>query len=190
MFRIVLLCRVLLLSIFCLAFCAQTFAADHVYMNIVGNQGSFQGDPKSPHGREWIPVTQYNMSLEKPRDAATGQAAGKRQHDPIRITKEVDEASPKILKAASTGGHLKQVVFQVYRTGAGGREELYETIRLINPIISSVHASGGGAGKSSAPQEELSFAYEEIQYTYTEQKAPGSMKAEPGLAKPLLPSPR
>lgn len=190
MLRLVFLCRVLLLSVFCWAFGAQAYAADKVYMNVVGNQGSIEGDAKSPHGRAWIPVQQYNFSLEAPRDAATGHASGKREHEPIRVIKDMDAASPKLLQAATTGGHIKQVTFQVYRVGAGGREELYETIRLVNPIISGVHASGGGAGKSSAPQEELSFAYEEIQYNYTQQKAPGSMKAEPGLVKPLPPSPR
>lgn len=170
MLRFVILCRVSVLCAFCGAFCTQTFAADKVYMNVVSNQGPIQGDPKSPHTGKGISVNQFSFSLEAPRDAATGQASGKRQHEPIKIVKDVDTASPKLFKAATSGGHLKQVVFQVYRIGPGGREELYETISLKNPILSSVHSTGG---KSSAPQEELSFSYEEIQYSYTQQKPSG-----------------
>lgn len=181
----VLLRRVLLFSVFCFAFGAQSFAAENVYMTIVGPQGAIKGEAKSPHGSEWIPVTQFSMSLEAPRDVATGQASGKRQHEPLKVLKKMDAASPKLERAASSGERLKEVVFQVYRTGPGGREELYETIRLMNPMISSIHATGGATAKSGqAPQEELTFTYEKIEYTYTQQnpartvQAPTSVKAE------------
>jgi hypothetical protein len=36
-----------------------------------------------------------NSSAPSPRDAASGQASGKRQHQPVTVRKEVDAASPK-----------------------------------------------------------------------------------------------
>ncbi len=38
---------------------------------------------------------QKSASIQSPRDTASGQASGKRQHKPVTIRKEVDAASPK-----------------------------------------------------------------------------------------------
>ena len=37
-----------------------------------------------------------SSSAPSPRDAASGQASGKRQHQPVTVRKEVDAASPKL----------------------------------------------------------------------------------------------
>lgn len=39
--------------------------------------------------------TAGSSDVKSPRDAASGQASGKRQHEPVRIIKEVEPASPK-----------------------------------------------------------------------------------------------
>ena len=47
------------------------------------------GDPDRPLIAGTVP---------NPRDSASGQATGKRQHKPITITKEWDAASPQLMK--------------------------------------------------------------------------------------------
>jgi len=40
-------------------------------------------------------ATETLKSAPAPRDAASGQSSGKRQHDPVVVTKQTDAASPK-----------------------------------------------------------------------------------------------
>jgi hypothetical protein len=41
-------------------------------------------------------INNSHSNIKSPRDAATGQASGKRQHEPITIKKELDKSSPKL----------------------------------------------------------------------------------------------
>lgn len=55
-------------------------------------------------------VTAVTSEVVAPRDAATGQASGKRQHKPIKIVKEWDAASPQLKVETPTGGDHGTVV--------------------------------------------------------------------------------
>jgi type VI secretion system secreted protein Hcp len=64
----------------------------------------------------------FSYAAMSPRDAASGQASGKRQHSPIVVTKMVGAASPQIFQALTTNEVLKSVVFPAQR----GREWLHD----------------------------------------------------------------
>lgn len=49
----------------------------------------------SGHATETMKSPTASSNVAQPRDAATGQASGKRQHQPLTIKKEVDAASPQ-----------------------------------------------------------------------------------------------
>jgi hypothetical protein len=53
--------------------------------------GDVNGD-----GRADLTATKSSGSTPSPRDAASGQPTGKRQHQPVTVRKEVDAASPKL----------------------------------------------------------------------------------------------
>jgi Type VI secretion system effector, Hcp len=64
--------------------------------------GDVNGDGKadvtangSAHASGNAVINTSHSNIKSPRDIATGQASGKRQHQPITIRKEVDAASPK-----------------------------------------------------------------------------------------------
>jgi hypothetical protein len=64
--------------------------------------GDVNGDGKadvtangSAHASGNAVINTSHSNIKSPRDIATGQATGKRQHQPITIRKEVDAASPK-----------------------------------------------------------------------------------------------
>jgi len=64
------------------------------YLRVVGTkQGEIRGSvtQKGREGR--IAVIAMSHEFLSPRDASTGMAAGKRQHKPLSITKEIDRAS-------------------------------------------------------------------------------------------------
>jgi Type VI secretion system effector, Hcp len=69
-------------------------------------QGQFQGS----HGPT-IPIDAIGHEMiVSPRDPASGLPTGKRQHEPIAITKEIDKSSPLILGALVTNETLTQVL--------------------------------------------------------------------------------
>jgi type VI secretion system secreted protein Hcp len=48
-------------------------------------------------------VLAFDFGTETPRDAATGQASGRRQHAPITLVRQTDSASPLLLQALAGG---------------------------------------------------------------------------------------
>ena len=77
--------------------------ATHVAVGDVNGDGRADvmvSNKNSAHATEAAASTAADSSKDQaPRDAASGQASGKRQHQPITITKETDKATP--LDAAS-----------------------------------------------------------------------------------------
>src|SRR5215471_12101292 len=78
------------------------------------------------------------MELDIPHEAATGHASGKRQYQPITVTKEWGAASPQILQAAATNETLSTVSLRFVHTTSTGVEETSQTITLTNATISEV----------------------------------------------------
>ena len=92
------------------------------------------------------------VTAAAPRDMATGMASGKRMHKPFTITKEVDKASPLLMKACASGQHFPQVDVQL---GSG------EKYTLTDVMVASDQKSSG----SDRPMETISFTYQKIEMT-------------------------
>ena len=101
--------------------------ANAFYVSIEGEaQGKFKGEAAfSKFGAGKITGVSFFMETVSPRDVATGQASGKRQHKPIRFTKEWGAASPQIYQALVTNEVLKSVLFEFVRTDSKGAEEVH-----------------------------------------------------------------
>jgi type VI secretion system secreted protein Hcp len=142
-------------------------AAVDAYMKIDGvKQGPFKGEGKRNGSTQWIPIITVAQAVEGPRrDAATGQASGKRQHKPIEITKETDASSPQLARAAAGRETLREVVIEFVRRGPQEKEQVYQTITLTNAIVSSFQKRGvspaGRTGKTE--QEEIEITYQTIE---------------------------
>jgi type VI secretion system secreted protein Hcp len=181
-----------LISVLCVGLAVPAYAGTSIYMSITGGKpGEFAGDSKSPHGSQWILIEKIDESAVSSRDASSGRASGKRQHETIKVVKLIDASSPQLRKAETTGEHLKEVVFEFYRPNGKDKEEVYETIRLSDAIISSIQDRGAnGAGHDVRPTEEISFEYEKIEFTYAQQKQAPGVKQAPAVLKPSAPPPR
>jgi type VI protein secretion system component Hcp len=92
------------------------------------------------------------VTTAAPRDMATGMASGKRMHKPFTITKEIDRASPLLMKACASGQHFPQVDVQL----ASG-----EKYTLTDVMVASDQKSSGG----EKPTETISFTYQKIEMT-------------------------
>lgn len=173
--------RVGLSAVLCLTLLASpAYAAIEAYVMIKGTkQGQFKGEVTHKGSNQWIPVIAISHGVQSPRDNATGQASGKRQHKPITITREWGAASPQLERARATSELLELVVIEFVRPGPKGEEQVYQTIRLTNALISRINrngnqASGRAAGKDTHEQEEISFTFEKIEILYANGKKTGT----------------
>jgi type VI secretion system secreted protein Hcp len=108
-------------------------------------QGSFSTTP--------IAVAGFSHAIISPRDLASGLPTGKRQHQPILITKHIDATTPKLLEALVTNENLPTVTITLVQ---GGNNVM--TIKLTNASISQYGAHG--------ESETWSFTYQKIEWTW------------------------
>jgi type VI secretion system secreted protein Hcp len=161
--------RFVLGSVLCLAIAWPLSAATGAYIKIEGTkQGQFKGEEVRQGSKQWIPVISVNYQVESPRDSATGQSSGKRQHHPVRITMEQSAVSAQLKKALQTNEHLREVVIEFVRAGAQGKEQVYQTITLTDATIATIEAVHGSNAKNGHEGEAVSFAYEKIQVTHAQ----------------------
>ncbi|HKA11260.1 MAG TPA: type VI secretion system tube protein TssD [Candidatus Dormibacteraeota bacterium] len=135
------------------------------YVSIQGaKQGKFKGEGAHAH-KNVIPAHSFSYEVISPRDVATGQATGKRQHSPVTISKEWGAASPQLFQAAVTNEPLQSVLFEFPVTDARGVEVVHHTIKLTNASVASYkmytaeHATSG----HTFELEDVSFTFQKIQ---------------------------
>jgi type VI secretion system secreted protein Hcp len=164
--------------VYLLLLTAMTFSCFNVsgqnnqhYLEVKGKiQGEIKGDVIEKGKEGLIKVTAFQHEIVSPRDVASGQATGKRQHKPLVITKELDKASPLLYKALTTNEDLSEVNLSLYRpavnkVGSGsGIIQLYFTIKLTDANITGIRLWTNDKG---APMEDVSFTYQKITWTYT-----------------------
>jgi type VI secretion system secreted protein Hcp len=100
--------------------------AGNFFISIKGNK---QGQFKAETGKNSteIPIYGFSYGVTSPRDPATGQSTGKRQHKPITIYKEWGVCSVQMFQALVTNEVLEP----------DGKEATYMEIRLTNAAISA-----------------------------------------------------
>ena len=141
------------------------------YVTIQGTKtDSFHGESRRKSHEQAITGLEFLYEVTAPRDLATGQATGKRQHKPITITKEWGAASPQIFQALVNNEVLKSVLFEFMETAPEGKEVVAYTIRLINATISQFRQYIGNIDNfvyDSTPDslelERVSFTFETIE---------------------------
>ena len=150
--------------------------AHEFYFTIKGNkQGAFKGESSKPAHKAKIQGLAFEYSVSSPRDSATGQASGKRQHKPVRIVKEWGAATPQIFTACVTNETLTEVNIEFFKTSADGKESVYQTIKLTNATVEKIEqftssALGDGGGSSSARHSAAADTHELEAVSFTFQK--------------------
>ncbi len=99
-----------------------------------------------------------------------GGGAGKANFQDLSITKYVDKASPVLLKAVTTGKHIKSATLTVRK--AGDKPLEYIVINLDDILVTSI--STGGSGGEDRLTENVSLNFARVGVKYSEQKTDGS----------------
>ncbi|MEO7312914.1 MAG: Hcp family type VI secretion system effector [Chitinophagaceae bacterium] len=144
-------------------------------------KGQKQGDIKgsvTQKGREGkIMVIAVSHEIVSPRDAASGQATGRRQHKPFVITKEIDKSSPLLYNALVTNENINSWELMFYapqvRVGEGaGAEVNHYTVKLTNARIVDVKSvmlnNKNPELVKFAEYEEVAFVYQKIEWTWVD----------------------
>jgi type VI secretion system Hcp family effector len=143
-------------------------SATNIYCTVVGaKQGTFQGDTALHGDATTIAVYALTQELKVPVDAASGLGAGKLQHSPVTIVKELDKSSTQFFIAAVSNETLRSVTCTFYRTTNEGMVRPYYKIALTNAAVVEFKDSGDGVnGTAQADEHEhISLTYQKITLT-------------------------
>lgn len=100
----------------------------------------------------------FGYSAKSPRDVASGQASGRRQHGPVVVTKLVGTGSPQIFQALTTNEVLKSVVVVLPGEGGSGY-----TVKLRNAGVSEIKQYTEVVNGQAAVLEDVSFTFQSIE---------------------------
>ncbi len=143
------------------------------YMTLQGQkQGEIKGGVTQKGRAGWIALLGFAYGIETPFDAASGLPSGKRQHKPVVIRKEIDEASPKLFEAMVTNETLTSVKIEFWRP----YPEIvspYFFVLLTNAQITGV-ALTPSDGEDAHEIEQIQFVYQRIEVTWV----PGGESAQ------------
>jgi type VI secretion system secreted protein Hcp len=142
-------------------------AAYDFYMSVTGQtQGEIKSEVQNPLGD--MPCQALVFSETSPRNAQTGQVTGRRQYQPVTITREWDAASPKLFQALVTNENFTDVTFKFPHDDTTGKTTLVATIHLTNAHIASLRyfvAAPGATESTGHLMEEISFSFQKIDVT-------------------------
>jgi len=103
-----------------------------------------------------------------------GGGAGKVLLEDYHFTKRIDKASPTLFLACCDGRHIKKAVLTCRKAGKTALE--YLKITLSDLLVSS-YQTGGSAGSTVVPVDQISLNYSKIEKEYKEQKPDGTLGA-------------
>ena len=144
---------------------AETPPPMMAYISSIKGQksGQIKGESLQKGKDGWFQLYDYKHEIVSPRDAASGQATGKRQHKPVTITRKVGAGSPLLMNVLCTNENLTEVKFSFFQPNPRlGTEVNYYSIALTNANIASYRQfNEPGVGL----MEEVSFTYQKIEMT-------------------------
>jgi type VI secretion system Hcp family effector len=120
-------------------------------------QGPLRGHDKHKDG--WVEVLAFSYEVTAPRDISTGQASGKRQHQPVVITKEWGAATPQLFQALWSNEVLTSVAIQFVDPNGKSPKKNPHRIHLTNAVVSQINHIGGG-------KYSVTFDYEKIAVSF------------------------
>jgi type VI secretion system secreted protein Hcp len=158
---------------------AQSSAANStLFMSLTGQKTGVIAGEVTQKGREGQhALLAYSHEIVSPRDAATGLPTGRRQHQPFRVIKLINRASPVLLNVLANAELLTTVTIDIWSPSATGTEVKVLTYTLTNASLVSIRPwmpnKSDAAAASYPPAEELAFTYQKITVVYPESGVSG-----------------
>lgn len=157
----------------CFALSSASFGALNAYLTISDASGvPIDGGATDPNGNDGkVLVIGFSHEVFAPRDASTGKPAGARQHEPIRITKFIDQSTPLLLKALCEDKPLSTFELRFYKDYGTGQPVKYYTIHLINASIAGIRQemlnNEYPENVQHKEREHIILCYDSIEWVHT-----------------------
>ena len=158
----------------------------NAYLTLKGQkQGDIRGGVTQKGRENSILVHSFSNEIVSARDPVSGLPNGKRQHQPVRILKEIDQSTPPLWNALVNNETLVTWVLKFWAAAANGIETQIYTITLTNANIASIReymVDNEDPGKAEVPLlDEISFTYQKIEWVWTK----GTITAEDDWETPV-----
>lgn len=160
------------LAILTLTVCGPSVAAaaEPVFLRLKSQGAEIKGDVALKGVEGMIECLSYEQEVSLP--AAGGLPTGKRQYQPIKITKRIDQASPELLKAL-TQNMIVEGQFHFYRVNrATGNVQQFYTVEIKQAHVISIKQVNPDrlvpASANLPPMEEVALSFGSIRWTYTD----------------------
>lgn len=153
------------------------------YLFLYDDHGvQINSDCQAPGREGAIEVLNSSYGLRQSVDSFTGSMTGTRQHDPIKIHKQLDKTSPFFAIAVCESRRLQKAVLKYYETSEAGFEVEVYSITLKSVVISSVDFTHIYYPGSSVPNmhEVIGLRFREIEWNYHK----GNIKYDDAWIKP------
>jgi type VI secretion system secreted protein Hcp len=148
------------------------------YVTIEGaKQGRFAGESPRSVWKGKLAGVGFSYEVTSPREAAGGQATGRRQHGAVTFTKEWGAASPQLFEALVTNEVVTSVLFEFVRTNDVGVEYVFHTIRLTDAAVTAIHqyvAAQEEADLDNAELEDVALTFRGIEIVNLDGKTSAS----------------
>ena len=134
---------------------------------------AFKGESKQQGHVDEIDVLSWSWGESNAGSAASGggQGSGKVNMQDFSFAMKICKASPKLLLACATGEHISKATLVCRRAGKTPQE--YLKITLSECLVSSFQT--GGSSGDEIPTDSVSINFAKIEYSYSPQKADGSL---------------
>ena len=141
--------------------------ASDVFLKVDGIKGestdAYHQDEIELHGWNWGAAEVFIVS------GGGGTVGGKPKFTDLVVTKHVDKASPKLLRACLKVTHIPNIVLTQRRAGAGKLNFLVITLK--DALVTSLNDVETDAAPN--PMETVQFAFAKIIYEFIPQKPNG-----------------
>ncbi|GAA5146763.1 hypothetical protein GCM10023340_18140 [Nocardioides marinquilinus] len=109
-------------------------------------------------------ISKVTHGLTVPTDPSSGQPTGRRQHEPLAFTMNVDSSTTQLIAAEITNENLKTCAFSFWRRSSDGAKEIrYLRIDLRDAHVVDYRFTGQPGGPDVVT---FRLAYRTIEWTY------------------------
>lgn len=152
-----------------------------IYVKFEG-ASELQGDSTDTKHASEIEVSSFSHAVFQPKSASASSAGGltaeRTEHGEMLFVKDIDRATPKLLRASSAGTIYPKVVVTFYRAFGGtkstatsqSRVDYYKVV-LEDVVVSSVATR---VTDGELPTETFGLKYGKVTWEYKHQKTDGS----------------
>jgi type VI secretion system secreted protein Hcp len=148
------------------------------YLTMAGSHsGNVKGGARRDGRDGLMAISAVSHEIEQSHDPQSGLPTGRRQHKPVRITKQLDSATPTLLAMLTTNENVKEWRLDFFGKNAEGVEKNTYRIELTNAHLTSYELTQPARDDSKSGLdccETIAFVYEQITWTSLESERSAS----------------